>query len=172
MNQDVNSYVFRLADKTDISAIASLHVTTFGETHGHGPGNPTFQTRFQQWETLFRENDGTWFCIVIEDDFGALVGFAKGQPHDQSDKLTYSGELNKIYILRKYQHLGLGKKLMNAVAREFLSRKIPSMLLFGDAQNPSNTFYELLGADKILTPDGEFHGGYGWPDLSKLAGAI
>jgi hypothetical protein len=42
------------------------------------------------------------------------------------------------------------------------------MLLFGDARNPSNGFYEHLGAVRLLSSEGEFHGGYGWPDLSKL----
>jgi hypothetical protein len=42
------------------------------------------------------------------------------------------------------------------------------MLLFGDARSPSNGFYEHLGAERLLTPKGEFHGGYGWPDLGVL----
>jgi hypothetical protein len=43
------------------------------------------------------------------------------------------------------------------------------MLLFGDAQSPSNIFYEALGAERIFSASGEFHGGYGWRDLSRLA---
>jgi hypothetical protein len=43
------------------------------------------------------------------------------------------------------------------------------MLLFGDAGNPSNRFYEALGADKLFASNGEFHGGYGWRDLQRLA---
>jgi hypothetical protein len=42
------------------------------------------------------------------------------------------------------------------------------MLLFGDAQSPSNGFYEAHGAERIYSERGEFHGGYGWPDLRKL----
>jgi hypothetical protein len=43
------------------------------------------------------------------------------------------------------------------------------MLLFGDAANPSNGFYEALGAERLITQKGEFHGGYGWRDLGALA---
>jgi hypothetical protein len=43
------------------------------------------------------------------------------------------------------------------------------MLLFGDAQNPSNGFYEALGAERLYAANGEFHGGYGWRDLQRLA---
>ena len=43
------------------------------------------------------------------------------------------------------------------------------MLLFGDAQNPSNGFYEAMGAERLYAASGEFHGGYGWRDLHELA---
>jgi hypothetical protein len=54
------------------------------------------------------------------------------------------------------------------VARRFLERGITSMLLFGEARNPSNGFYERLGGEKLFSKTGEFHGGYGWRDLRKL----
>ena len=80
----------------------------------------------------------------------------------------FSGELNKIYLLRKYHKLGLGRQLVCNVANEFIKRGINSMLLFGDAINPSNKFYEQMGAEKLFAKNGEFHGGYGWTDLKKL----
>jgi len=43
------------------------------------------------------------------------------------------------------------------------------MLLFGDAGNPSNRFYEALDAEKLFSDTGAFHGGYGWRDLQRLA---
>jgi hypothetical protein len=58
--------------------------------------------------------------------------------------------------------------LVCEIAGRFLRQGIRSMLLFGDARNPSNGFYEHLGAVRLLSPEGEFHGGYGWPDLGKL----
>ena len=39
------------------------------------------------------------------------------------------------------------------------------MLLFGEASNPSNGFYEKFGAERIYGDGGEFHGSYGWRDL-------
>jgi len=43
------------------------------------------------------------------------------------------------------------------------------MLLFGDADNPSNGFYEVLGAEKIYGMKADFQGASGWSDLYKLA---
>ena len=52
--------------------------------------------------------------------------------------------------------------------RRFVERGVTSMLLFGDAGNPSNGFYERFGAERLYSPRGDFHGGYGWGDLRDL----
>jgi len=158
----------REAHNSDIPALASLQVETFNETHRGGrPGGPSYELRERQWREAFERQDGSWFCYVIEDDRGELVGFAKGTPHDGGVP-GYAGELNKIYLLQRVQRQGLGRLLLCVVARRFVERGVTSMLLFGDARNPSNGFYEAFGAERLYSPQGEFHGGYGWPDLRKL----
>jgi ribosomal protein S18 acetylase RimI-like enzyme len=167
---DINKTYFKIREATigDISALASLHVATFNETHGIRPNGPTFELREYQWHKIFQDKQDSWFCIAIEAQEEGLIGFAKGQPYNHIDHGEYSGELNKIYLLRKYHKLGLGRKLVCRVASEFVQRGINSMLLFGDASNPSNKFYEQIGAEKLFARNGEFHGGYGWTDLQKL----
>ena len=51
------------------------------------------------------------------------------------------------------------------MARQFLSRGVSTMLLFGGA---TNGFYEALGAERLFSDTDEFHGGYGWRDLYTL----
>jgi L-amino acid N-acyltransferase YncA len=166
----MKTVIIREATPADITALARLHVTTFDETHAPVRMNgPTFEVREHQWRQAFLSADGSWFCFVIEDQDGELIGFAKGQRYAHNDQPDFAGELNKIYLLRKYHRRGLGRRLLGHVARRFLSQGISSMLLFGDARNPSNRFYEALGADKLFAGNGEFHGGYGWRDLRKLA---
>ena len=82
----------------------------------------------------------------------------------------FAGELNKIYVLRRYQGRRLGRRLVEQVARRFCQDRIDSMLLFGDARSQSNGFYERLGGERLLSDAGEFHGGYGWRDLRRLVG--
>ena len=162
---------FRIRDarESDVPALARLHVETFNETHRSGrPGGPSCELREQQWHEAFGRNDGSWFCLLIEDDGDALVGFAKGTAHN-GEVPGYAGELNKIYLLQRVQRRGLGRQLLCAVARRFVERGVTSMLLFGDAASPSNGFYEAFGAEGLYSPDGEFHGGYGWRDLEQLA---
>jgi L-amino acid N-acyltransferase YncA len=163
------AFHLREARAADIESLARLHVETFNETHRGGrPGGPTFELRARQWREAFERQDDSWFSYVIEDDEGALVGFAKGTPHDGGVP-GYAGELNKIYLLRRVQRQGLGRILLTVAARRLLERGVTSMLLFGDAAaNPSNGFYERFGAERLYGPNGEFNGGYGWRDLSIL----
>jgi GNAT superfamily N-acetyltransferase len=158
----------RDARAADIPALARLHVQTFHETHRGGrPGGPSYELRERQWREAFDSNDPSWFCYVVEDNGGELVGFAKGTLHDGGVP-GYAGELNKIYLLQRVQRQGLGRLLLCAVARRFIDRGVTSMLLFGDAANPSNGFYEAFGAERLYSDRGEFHGGYGWQDLPAL----
>jgi len=160
-----SDFQFRAANAVDVPTLAQLHVTTFVETHG-GPG-PTCAVRERQWSDAFAQHSDDWFCVVIAGPDGQLVGFAKGVPHQ--DVPGYTGELNKIYILRQYHRLGLGRRLLGETSRRFLANGISSMLLFGDAQNPSNGFYERMGAERLFAANGDFHGGYGWRDIRTLA---
>jgi L-amino acid N-acyltransferase YncA len=152
----------------DVPAVAALHVATFNETHTRNNDGPSYAVREQQWRNAFANHDGTWFGVVIEDENGELIGFAKGCPHDGAIP-GYAGELNKIYLLRRYHRRGLGRRLLAEVARRFLERGVESMLLFGDARSPTNGFYEAMGAERILAPNSyEFHGSYGWRGLRAL----
>lgn len=161
--------MIREATPGDIPELAALHVKTWSETYWTVTNPPTYQIRERQWREQFKSTDGGWFCFVVENKKGKFVGFAQGKAYSSSDLPDYSGELNKIYLLREYQRLGLGRRLVGHVARRFLSQGINTMVLFGIPQNPSGAFHEALGAERLFAKNGEFHGGYGWLDLQRLA---
>jgi len=153
----------REATAADIPALARLHVRTFQETHG---GGPTPQIRESQYRQKFAATDGGWFCFVAVRPDGDLVGFAVGQPGDPPDG---GGHVNKIYVLRDDQRLGLGRRLLAHLARRFLSQGYSSMTLFSQAENPSVWFFDAMGGERCLAPGGAFHGGYRWRDIRHLA---
>ena len=162
-------FTIRDATPDDVPALARLHVDTFTETHRGGvSGGPTYELRKSQWRQAFENLDDSWFCLVVVDTGGQLVGFAKGTLHDGGIP-GFMGELNKIYLLRRVQRQGLGTRLLCAVATRFLAQGVTSMLLFGDAALPANHFYEAFAAERLVGPRGEFNGGYGWRDLHSLA---
>jgi GNAT superfamily N-acetyltransferase len=162
--EDVYALVIRQATADDIPALSRLHVITWNATYAplliKGPSEKIRET---QWRQKFAKNDPTWFCFVVENRRGELVGFAQG---NRSDHPEYAGELNKIYLLREYQGVGLGRRLISVVAQRFLSEGVDSMWLFGDARNPSNKVWLALGAAK--TDDDPSTGNYGWRDLRVL----
>ena len=162
------TFTLRLAPEADVPRLAALHVRTFNETHRGGrPTGPSFELRERQWRERFDLQDGSWFCYVLDEDDGKLVGFAKGAPHD-GDSPESEGELSMIYVLQRVHRQGLGRRLLCAVAGRLVDEGVTSMLLFGEATNPSNGFYESFGAERLYSEKGEFHGSYGWRDLRVL----
>lgn len=158
--------IFRETINSDLPALVALHVKTWNDTYPEVRQPPTYEIRESQWRQTFEVYDDSWFCFVIEDFKGQLIGFAKGKKYDNADLPEFSGELNKIYLLREYQRLGLGRRLMGCVSRRFLSLGITSMVLFSEAGNSSCKFYEALEGEKIGGPSS---GNYGWHDLQHLA---
>jgi ribosomal protein S18 acetylase RimI-like enzyme len=159
----------RIRDLTavDVVELAALHVATFTETHSPLGGGPSLPLRIQQWQQAFDTGANDWFAVGVQGPDGALIGFAKGCPHDGGIS-GYAGELSKLYLLRHFQGRGLGKRLVAETAHRFLDRKIHSMLLFGNARSSANGFYEALGGSRLYAANGEFHGAYGWTDLDAL----
>lgn len=163
--ETVSSLVIREATAADIPALAQLHATTWNATYAPMRMNgPPVAVREYQWREAFATLDDSWFCFVVQNSMGELVGFAKGQKCDHPE---YGGQLSKIYLLREYQRLGLGRRLIGYVARRFLTQGITSMWLFGDARNPSCNAWVALGAIKTDADPGS--GNYGWRDLQVLA---
>jgi ribosomal protein S18 acetylase RimI-like enzyme len=158
-------YQLREVTLADLRALAELHVRTFHETHGDGP---SVGLREQQWRQQLASPTIGSFCLVLENSSGELIGFVRGIRHNDAAFSEFEGELNKIYLLRAYHRRGLGKRLLCAAAKKFVDNGVRSMLLFGEAANPSNAFYEAMGAERLYSESGEFHGGYGWRDLRSL----
>ena len=163
--EELDAFKIREANANDIPALTRLHVTAWNATYA--PllmKGPSYNVRERQWREAFAKNEAGWFCFVVERPDGELVAFAQGS---RSDHPEFGGLLDKIYALRDYQHVGIGRRLLGTVARRFRSGGVNSMWLFGDARNPSNRIWIRLGAKKIDSDPGT--GNYGWHDLAKLA---
>jgi GNAT superfamily N-acetyltransferase len=154
---------------SDLMELAQLHVTTWNETYPDVVSPPTFQIRERQWREAFEKTDGSWFCFVVIAPNGQLIGFAKGVVLGPENHSEYGGELSKIYLLRSYHGLGLGRQLLGQVARRFLELGVDSMYVLAVADNPTCGFYEKMGASNLRGSDGSIEpGNYGWIDLTQL----
>ena len=164
-SEEPDAFKVREASAADIPALARLHVTTWNATYA--PllmTGPSYHVRERQWRDAFAKNEAGWFCFVVERPDGELVAFAQG---NRSDHPEFGGQLNKIYVLRDYQRIGIGRRLLGHTARRFRNLGVNSMWLFGDARNPSSRVWTALGATKTDSSPGT--GNYGWRDLASLA---
>lgn len=164
--ESLATFVVREATRDDIPKLARLHVATWNTTYPFVRRKPSLALREAQWRAAFQTPEPSWFCFVVERPDRTLVAFAKGT---RGDHPAFAGELNKIYVRRDYQRLGLGRRLVGHVVRRFFAQGTTSVILFADPGNPSCAFFERLGADRVPDEKGEFHGAYGWRDLEGLA---
>jgi L-amino acid N-acyltransferase YncA len=163
----LDSFTFRDATAEDIPELGKLHAITWAQTYN--ARSPNIQLRQYQWNKTFtEENDGSWFCVVVVNKNNELVGFAKGKIYKDEGSSENRGDLNKIYLLRDYQRLGLGKKLFRLVVERFLTKGVNDMVLFGVPQNPSSNFHEAMGGERLYSEKGTFDGGYRWRNLKSL----
>ena len=161
--ESLDSITWRDAVTTDIPALAELHVTTWNATYNTTRG-PTIATRTWQWNQAFAKDHRRDFVLVLEDRNGRLIGFTWGKPSEGE----FEGELSKIYLRWEYHGLGLGRRMMAETARRFIERGIHSFILFAELSNPTLTFYDHMGGERLLDDRGQFHGSYGWRDARTL----
>ena len=161
--EKVDTVMLRNAGLDDVSEVARVHVAAFRSAYaGRGP---TESIRAAQWESKLRNASPETFCLVAEQEGRGLIGFAHCHEVDFRD---YEGQLEKIYLLREYRRVGIGRRLMCAAAARFLHAEMKSMMLLSQAENPACHFFEALGGQRILNENGEFHGAFGWQDLTVL----
>lgn len=158
---DLSNLILRDAISDDIPKLAYLHLVTWNATYPDEPKNPGLQTRELQWKKSF-ETEHDWFCYVIENEAGDLVGFAKGRKERDG-----TGNLNKLFLMEAYQSHGLGTRLIRQVALRFYNEGIKSMWVVADMGNPTFVFYEKMGGVRKGDTDPEV-AVYEWSDVSTL----
>lgn len=161
--ESLDSITFRDAVAADIPALAELHVTTWNATYNTSRG-PTVATRAWQWDQVFAKENRRDFVLVLEDRNGRLIGFTWGKPHEGE----FAGEVSKIYLRWEYHGLGLGRRMMAETTRRFVERGIHSFILHAELSNPTLTFYDRMGGERLHDERGQFGGSYGWRDARTL----
>lgn len=169
----------RQAVADDADGIARVHVETWRNAYrGIVPdahlASLDVQKRAQRWREIITETREYVFVAVNQSN--EIVGWATGGREKTGDSI-HTGELNGIYVHPSAQGQGMGRKLMQTVARRLAADGHDAMLLWVLTDNaPARRFYEMLGG--ILLPgslkDFEIGGirlseiAYGWPDIRTL----
>ena len=161
--ESLESITMRDATAADIPALSELHVTTWNATYNTSRG-PSVATRAAQWTQIFAKPDRRDFVVVLQDRDQRLIGFIWGIPDDGE----FAGQLSKIYLRWEYHGLGLGRRMMQEAARQFLARGMHSFVLFADLGNPTIGFYDRMSGERLVDERRQFSGAYCWRDVRTL----
>ena len=172
-----------MATVADAPKIAQVHVASWFETYrGLVPDDMlealSFSRRTSAWERILRdpyENDNT--TVYLKEVGSALAGFgACGEQRDGELRARgFDGEIGSIYVLQEFQGRGIGRALMNTLARDLGGRGFQGVALWVLDQNtPARRFYEhcygeLVGEKKDVRVEAELiEVAYGWRKLETL----
>jgi ribosomal protein S18 acetylase RimI-like enzyme len=167
------------AGPADAEALAHVHVRSWRETYrGLLPdaylarmSEADFTRRFRRALTLPGPNDATLIAAAPD----GLLAYAQAGP--SRARVADEAEIATLYVLRRAQGLGLGKRLMAGSARALMAQGAKSLALSVLRDNlRARGFYEHLGgvAEPATLERGP--GGallhevvYRWPDIRAIA---
>ncbi len=173
----------RPARPEDVERIAALHVTAWHETYrGLLPeaviASRDLAARRAQWGARLAAPPPDSALFVAEEPDGAIVGLgACGRPHDPAAAVPrHAGEFHALYVLRRAQRAGIGRRLMRAMAAALLGRGIHDACLWVLRGNlAARAFYIELGGVMVATRERPEMGApevaFAWSDLRPLAAA-
>ena len=123
---------------------------------------------------MWRSAIGADSRVFIVRAVGAIVGFgACGAQRDH--ELSFAGEISALYVLRRAHRRGIGRALMQAMARDLAASGRSNAALWVMHGNiPAQRFYEALGGRKVTErtrtrDDWDLHEiAYAWDDVTRL----
>jgi len=172
--------LIRRARSEDAGGVARVHVQTWRTTYvGQVPDEHlarlSVEKRQAYWLKTISEDAGDGEFVFVADRGEEVIGFASGG-RERSGDPTYTGEIYAIYVLDSCQGLGVGRRLVEAVATALLQRNLNSMLVWTLERNGARTFYERLGGKYVRSGVYDCGGtplvqvAYGWNDLENAFG--
>jgi len=170
----------------DALGIAEVHVTTWKISYrGALPdtllASLSVPPRAERWANMLAARVTTKQCILVaETRDGRVVGFASTGPQgsaagSEAGDPAYGAEILCLYVLPSHQRMGIGKRLLRAVAKQLMDGGARSAFLWCLAEGPAVPFYEMAGGTRVRSKMESMGGtdvevaGYGWTDLAPLA---
>ncbi|MBD8070535.1 GNAT family N-acetyltransferase [Bacillus sp. PS06] len=131
------------------------------------------QDKQKVWTRILEQGFETSCAYVAVNESNEIIGFANGGK-ERSGKYEYDAELYAIYLLKEYQGMGIGKKLVNRLCNNLYEKGYQSMLVWFLKDNPSRKFYESMNPELVGTATIFISGveleeqSYGWRDMKAL----
>jgi ribosomal protein S18 acetylase RimI-like enzyme len=183
--------IIRAAQMDDVPAMGRLAVATFITAHrGHIP-EEVWAKRRDEWSvedsagnwarTLRAIADGTnpreCVYLAVDETCDEVIGIAMGQPAYE-EPWPNTGAIKVLYVLQAYQGRGLGRRLVQVVARHLRRLGMPALTIAVLKANvPAQRFYEAIGGQFVRVGEIDDSGYmvpeivYGWADTETLIAA-
>jgi GNAT superfamily N-acetyltransferase len=168
----------RPATPQDSRGIASVRIDAWRSTYrGLIPDTYLDGMQLEQstalWDRVLTAGANTTSVFVAQND-GDVVGFAAGNML-QEPRFDLDAELTAAYVRREFQHAGVGRRLVAAVAGAQRAHGAHGLIVWVIAGNKgARAFYEQLGATLLVEQPFEWDGmplveaGYGFADIDAL----
>ena len=149
----------RPATPQDAPAIAAVRIDSWRSTYrGLIPDAYLDGMQLEQstalWDRVLTAGKNSTSVFVAEND-GDVVGFAAGNML-QEPRHELNAELTAIYLRPDYQHAGIGRRLVESVARAEQAHGANGLIVWVISGNKrARAFYEALGWSGAQQPDGE-----------------
>ena len=166
----------RKALPADVEELAHVHIDSWQTTYqGILPDNYLASLNLETRKKNWLRNLDMLHSIhyAAENEEGRIIGFASGGP-EQTGNCPIQGEVYAIYLLKDYQRMGIGKKLMKATVMDLIQKQHKNLIIRALKDNPSCAFYESIGGtikeNKITKMAGTElrEVGYVWEDIRDI----
>lgn len=168
----------RPATPADAAAIAALHTDSWQRTYRGVLSDDYLDhqaaaERLAYWQARLREPAATQRVLLLEDETGALLGFACVVLDEDP---RWGNYLNNLHVRHEQQGLGLGRRLMQASAAACVEARSQGFYLWVAQDNrAAQGFYARLGGRQEDSQVWEAPDGsrpliyrYAWPKLDGL----
>ncbi len=157
--------MIRAASPADVPGIAQVHVDSWRETYTSilpqaFLDSLSVASREVQWSRSLASGN----AVFVAEQHGETVGFSSSGP---SRDPAYDGEIYTLYLLKRHQGTGLGRRLFQTSLEAQRSRGVRHILVWVLAANPTCGFYSHLGGVKTLEQPLEI-GGITLPELGYV----
>lgn len=173
----------RPADLQDAQAIAQVRVDSWRATYRSMiPDSYLDAMRVEDstalWERILSAPQGANRMVFVAESEIGVIGFAAGMLLGE-EKFGCNAELTGIYLKPEAQRMGLGRRLVRAVANACVERDASGMLVWVISANQgARLFYEKIGGELLIEQPFTWDGldlqeaGYGWRQLGALVESL
>ena len=175
------SFRIRDAQKSDLRAIAQIHLKGFERTYGSiiSPAQMAERSvdkRLPFWERWQSDPDN--LILIGGESADTPQGFLFGGHVKEHDFISgncndFDCEVYSLHTLKEVQGKGLGRALIAAAAERWQKLGRKALVLWAYRENEYRRFYERLGGAQVAEgiDDGVPDVAYGWKDLAQLIAA-